>query len=221
MSAFATVRQKMVDGQVRASDVTDHRVLDAMLTVPREAFVPADRQGMAYLDLDLDVSAAGSVKRFLVKPMLTARLLQAAEIKPTDRVLVVGCATGYVAALAARLATRVMATESEPVVEGTAKELASKLGLANVTVRLAAAALGDPTDERYDVILLNGATEVPLDGLCRQLENGGRLVGVFATGKPARAMIMTRSHGDFGARVLFDATAPILPGLERVPEFTF
>src|SRR5262245_34881820 len=84
MSVFATARQKMVDGQVRTSDVTDHRVLDAMLTVPREAFVPADRQAMAYLDLDLDVSAGGGVKRFLVKPELTARLLQAAQIKPTD-----------------------------------------------------------------------------------------------------------------------------------------
>lgn len=221
MSAFATARQKMVDGQVRTSDVTDHRVLDAMLTVPREAFVPADRQGMAYLDLDLDVSAAGGVKRFLVKPALTGKLLQAAEIKPTDRVLVVGCASGYTAALAAKIASQVTATESESAVEGNAKQLMSKLGLTNVAVKLAAAALGDPADERYDVILLNGATEVPLEGLCQQLEDGGRLVGVFAISKPARAMIITRSHHDFGARVLFDATAPILPGLERVPEFTF
>ncbi len=221
MSAFATARQKMVDGQVRTSDVTDHRLLDAMLTVPREAFVPADRQGMAYLDLDLDVSAAGGAKRYLVKPMLTARLLQAAEIKPTDRVLVVGCATGYAAAIAAKLAAQVTATESEPAVEADARQSASRLGLANVAVKLASAAAGDPADARYDVILLNGATEIPVDGLCRQLENGGRLVGVFATSKPARAMIVTRSHDDFGARVLFDAAAPILPGLERVPEFTF
>ena len=176
---------------------------------------------MAYLDLDLDVSAAGSVKRFLVKPALTAKLLQAAEIKPTDRILVVGCASGYAAALAARIAAEVTATESEPTVEGDAKQLLSKLGLANVKVKLAAAALGDPADERYDVILLNGASEVPLDGLCQQLENGGRLVGVFAISKPARAMIITRSNHDLGARVLFDAAAPVLPGLERVPEFTF
>jgi protein-L-isoaspartate(D-aspartate) O-methyltransferase len=221
MSVFATARQRMVDGQVRTSDVTDRRVLDAMLTVPREAFVPPDRQGMAYLDLDLDVSPAGGVKRFLVKPMLTGRLLQAAEIKPTDRVMVVGCASGYAAALAARLAAHVTATESEPAVGDYAKELVAKLGLTNVTIKIAAAALGDPADGRYDVILLNGATEVPLDGLCRQLEEGGRLVGVFATSKPAHAMIITRSHDECGSRVLFDAAAPILPGLERVQEFTF
>jgi len=115
----------------------------------------------------------------------------------------------------------VTATESEPAVEADARQLAAKLGLANVTVKLASAAVGDPTDQHYDVILLNGATGVAVDGLCRQLENGGRLVGVFATSKPARAMIVTRSHDDFGARVLFDATAPILPGLEPVPAFTF
>jgi protein-L-isoaspartate(D-aspartate) O-methyltransferase len=221
MSAFATARQKMVDGQVRTNDVTDHRLLDAMLAVPREAFVPNDRQALAYLDLDLDVSEAGSAKRFLITPRLTAKLLQAAEIKPTDHVLVVGCATGYVAALVAKLAASVTATESEPAVEGRAKDLVSTLSLANVVVRVAASAQGDPADDRYDVIVLNGATEVPLDGLCRQLKDGGRLVGVFATTKPPRAVIITHTHNDFGTRALFDATAPVLPGLERLPEFVF
>jgi protein-L-isoaspartate(D-aspartate) O-methyltransferase len=220
MSAFATARQNMVDSQVRPNDVTDHRLIDAMLSVPREAFVPSDRQALAYLDLDLDVSETAT-KRFLLAPMLTAKMLQAAEIKPTDHVLVVGCATGYVAALAAKLATKVTATESEPAVEGRAKQLVSTLDLANVTVRVAASAQGDPADDRYDVILLNGATEVPLDGLCRQLKEGGRLVGVFATTRPPRAVIVTHSHNDFGTRALFDATAPVLPGLERLPEFVF
>jgi protein-L-isoaspartate(D-aspartate) O-methyltransferase len=221
MSAFATARQKMVDGQVRTNDVTDHRLLDAMLAVPRESFVPNDRQALAYLDLDLDVSEAGSAKRFLITPRLTAKLLQAAEIKPTDHMLVVGCATGYVAALVAKLAASVTATESEPAMAGRAKDLVSTLSLANVVVRVAASAQGDPADDRYDVIVLNGATEVPLDGLCRQLKDGGRLVGVFATTKPARAVIITHTHNDFGTRALFDATAPVLPGLERLPEFVF
>ncbi|MDU6141148.1 protein-L-isoaspartate O-methyltransferase family protein, partial [Bradyrhizobium sp.] len=83
MLPFATARQKMVDGQVRTNDVTDHRVLDAMLTVPRENFVPSDRQALAYLDQNLNVSEAGSAQRFLITPMLTGKLLQAAEIKPT------------------------------------------------------------------------------------------------------------------------------------------
>ena len=221
MSAFATARQKMVDSQVRTNDVTDSRVLEAMLAVPREAFVPEDRQALAYLDLDLDISEAGGTKRFLITPMLTAKLLQAAEIKATDHVLVVGCATGYVAGLVAHIAANVTATESDPALEARAKKLAVQLGLANVAVKVAALAQGDPADDRYDVILLNGATEVPVDGLCRQLKDGGRLLGVFAKTVPARAKIITHSHNDFGTRVLFDATAPVLPGLERVPEFVF
>ncbi len=221
MSAFAIARQKMVDSQVRTNDVTDHRVLDAMLTVPREAFVPEDRRALAYLDLDLDVSEGGSAKRFLIKPMLTGKLLQAAEILPTDHVLVVGCATGYLAALTARLAERIVATECDPALEGRARGLVGKFGSDNITVKVAGCAEGDPGDDRYDVILLNGASEVPVDGLCRQLKEGGRLVGVFAKTKPARATIITHSHQDFGSRVLFDASAPVLPGLERVPEFVF
>ena len=81
MSGFATARQKMVDGQVRPSDVTDIRILDAMLAVPREAFVPENKQALAYLDLDLDVSEGGAAKRFLIKPVVLAKMLQAAEIK--------------------------------------------------------------------------------------------------------------------------------------------
>src|SRR5258707_3354139 len=104
MSGFSIARQKMVDGQVRPSDVTDPRIIDAMLAVPREAFVPQNRQALAYLDIDLDVSDGGSERRFLIKPVVTAKMLQAADIKDTDNVLVVGCATGYAAAVVARLA---------------------------------------------------------------------------------------------------------------------
>jgi len=113
MSGFSIARQKMVDGQVRPSDVTDLRIIDAMLAVPREAFVPQDKQALAYLDIDLDVSEGGSERRFLIKPVVTAKKLQAAEIKDTDNVLVVGCATGYAAAIVAKLAGRVTATESD------------------------------------------------------------------------------------------------------------
>jgi protein-L-isoaspartate(D-aspartate) O-methyltransferase len=220
MSGFSIARQKMVDGQVRTSDVTDARIIDAMLAVPREAFVPA-KQALAYLDLDVDVSDGGSAGRFLIKPAVTAKLLQAAEIAGTDNVLVVGCATGYVAALVARLAARVTATESDSVLAGRAKEILGQLGAGNVVVKAAAAADGDPANGPYDVIVLNGATEVVPSGLYRQLKEGGRLVGVFAVNRPARATIVTHSHDDFGYRALFDAAAPVLPGLERVPAFVF
>ncbi len=216
MSGFSIARQKMVDGQVRTSDVTDIGIIDAMLEVPREAFVPADKQALAYLDLDLDVGGG-----YLLKAALTAKLLQAAEIKATDKLLVAGAASGYVAALASKLAGEVVATVADAALASRATTTLGRLGCANVTVRNAAAADGDEASGSFDVIVVNGATEVDPARLCGQLAEGGRLVGVFATANPSRAMIVTRSHGDFGHRTLFDAAAPTLPGLERRPEFVF
>lgn len=221
MPDFATARQKMVDGQVRPSDVTDIRIIEAMLEVPREAFVPENRRALAYLDLDLDVSEGGGAKRCLIKPAVLAKMLQAAEIGETDNVLVVGCATGYAAAVAAKLAARVRATESEPALAAKAGEILARLGFANITVCASAAADGDQAGAPYDVIVLAGATETIPDRLYRQLKEGGRLVGIFAMGRPARAVLVTHSHADFGERALFDATSPVLPGLERAPAFVF
>jgi protein-L-isoaspartate(D-aspartate) O-methyltransferase len=221
MSGFSTARQNMVDGQVRTNDVTDRRILDAMLGLPREDFVPEDKRALAYLDLDLDVAAAGSASRFLVKPMLTAKMLQAADIAAADNVLMVGCATGYAAAIAAKLAAKVTATESDSALVTKGNKILTQLGISNVTFKVAEAATGNPEGAPYDVIVLNGATEVAPEQLYGQLKDGGRLVGVFAMSLPARAMIVTHSHSDFGNRALFDAAAPVLPGLERRPAFVF
>ncbi|WP_441241878.1 protein-L-isoaspartate O-methyltransferase family protein [Tardiphaga sp. 768_D3_N2_1] len=192
MSDFLTARQKMVDGQVRPSDVTDLRIIDAMLAVPREEFVPASQRAMAYLDLDLEVAP----NRFLIKPVVLARMLQASDVKATDKVLVVGCPTGYAAAVIAQFAGHVTSAAGMP-------------------------ADGDAANGPYDLIVLAGATEVAPTGLYKQLAPGGQLVGVFALTKPARAVIVTHSHDDFGTRSLFDATAPVLPGLEKLPAFVF
>ena len=194
MSGFSTARQKMVDGQVRPSDVTDIRIINAMLAVPREAYVPASKRAMAYLDLDLDLSEGGSARGFLIKPVVLGKMLQAAEIKETDKVLVVGCGSGYTAAVIARFAGQVHSAES---------------------------AAGDAANAPFDVIVLNGATEIVPEKLYGQLRDGGRLVGVFAMSQPQRATMVTRSHGDFGNRALFDAAVPVLPGMERVPAFVF
>jgi protein-L-isoaspartate(D-aspartate) O-methyltransferase len=221
MSGFVTARQKMVDGQVRPSDVTDIRILDAMLAVPREAFVPASQRALAYLDLDLDIGAGTGARRFLIKPLVTGKMLQAAEIKEGDKVLVAGTAAGYTAAVVARLAGQVFATESDPAEVAKTSAVLADLGLSNVTFLATAAAEGNSGSGPYDVIVLDGATEVVPERLYGQLKEGGRLVGVFANTKPPRAMIVTHTHGDFGSRPLFDATAPVLPGLERLPAFVF
>ena len=223
MTGFSTARQKMVDGQVRPSDVTDVRILDAMLAVPREVFVPESKRALAYLDLDLDVGEGAAAKRYLIKPVVLAKMLQAAEIKQTDRVLVVGCASGYAAAIIAKFdgfTGQVSATESDPALAAKATAALAEIGCGNVTVKTALATEGDAAGP-FDVIVLNGATEIVPDGLYAQLSDGGRLVGVFAASQPARATIVTRSHGDFGHRALFDAAAPVLPGMERLPAFVF
>jgi protein-L-isoaspartate(D-aspartate) O-methyltransferase len=219
MSGFSTARQKMVDGQVRPSDVTDIRIIDAMLAVPREAFVPDNKRALAYLDLDLDVGEAA--QRCLIQPAVLAKMLQAAEIKDTDRVLVVGCASGYAAAVIAQYVGQVMATESDPALAAKAKAVLAQNGCGNVAVRTAAAGEGDAANAPFDVIVLNGATEIVPERLFEQLRHGGRLVGVFAKSRPPRATLVTRSHGDFGHRALFDAAAPVLPGLERAAAFVF
>ncbi|GAB1716261.1 MAG: protein-L-isoaspartate(D-aspartate) O-methyltransferase [Nitrobacter sp.] len=205
---------------MRPSDVTDHRIIDAMLTLPREVFVPEDRRALAYLDLDLDVSEKGAPKRYLIKPMVVAKMIQAADIQSADNVLVVGCATGYTAALAAHLAGRVTATEGDPVLAAKAADILATLGLDRVNVVNAPAAEGAPAGAPYDAIILEGATGVVPELLYRQLGDEGRLVGVFAMSTP-RAVLVTHSHSDFGDRPLFDASAPVLPGLERPPAFVF
>jgi len=211
----------MVDGQVRPSDVTDIRIIEAMLAIPREAFVPEAQRPLAYLDLDIDVSASGAPKRFLLRPAVTAKMVQAAEIGEADNVLVVGCASGYLAALAAHLTHKVTATECDSALVSKASANLAALALGNVTVKTAAVADGDSANAPFDVILLNGASEIALDGLYRQLKEGGRLVGAFALAGPQRAVIVTSSHGDFGHRALFDTAIPVLPGLERPPAFVF
>lgn len=221
MSDFAIARQKMVDCQVRPSDVTDIRIIEAMLAVPRELFVPESQRALAYLDLDLEVSEGRTPRRFLLRPAVTAKTLQAAGIGETDDVLVVGCASGYLAAVAAKLARRVTAIESDPLLAEKAKVSLASLGFVNIRLKTAAAAEGDSASAPFDVIILNGATEIAPEGLYRQLKQGGRLVGAFAMAKPQRMMAVTASHGDFGHRVLFDTEIPVLPGLERAAAFVF
>lgn len=219
MSSFAAARQHMVDGQIRTSDVTDTRILAAMLSLPREAFVPESQRPLAYLDLD--IALADAPGRYLVKPVIIARLLQAVDLRESDRVLVVGCASGYSAAVAAKVAAEVVATESDPALAAQAKATLAELGITNVRVEHAAAADGFPAGAPYDVIVFDGATEVEPEALYRQLGESGRLAGVFVTTPPSRAMLVTRAQDDFGHRVLFNIAAPVLPGLERRPEFVF
>ena len=220
MIDFAAARRMMVDCQVRTADVTDLRLIAAMGDLPREVFVPANKADLSYLDLDLAVAeGAGRAGRCLLKPMVLAKLVQIAEIVESDHVLDVGCATGYSSAVLAQLAGSVVALEQDAsLVRAAERELARA---ANVKVVAGPLVAGWLAAAPYDLILMQGATEVVPETLLRQLKNGGRLVCVFGSEPQRRAMLYRNIDGDVSGRPMFDAAAPLLPGFRRAPSFVF
>ena len=217
MLDFAAARRMMVDCQVRTSDVTNLRLIAAMLAVPRERFVPKASAELAYLDADLPVEAG----RGLSKPMVLAKLLQAAEIGETDRVLVIGCTTGYSAAVIAHLAGAVVALEQGPGLAQLAKDNLQALGARNATVVTGPLVGGWPATAPYDVILLDGAVEEVPVALVRQLKDGGRLLGVVGRPPLSKAKLFRSTGVESSSRLIFDATAPVLPGFAKPPAFVF
>ena len=218
MPDYAAARRNMVDGQLRTNDVTDLRVLGAMLALPRERFVPQAYAGVAYLDLDVPAGDDAPARRML-KPMLLGRLIQAADIGENDRVLDVGCATGYSAAVLSRLADTVVALEEVPALATQARTLLATCG--NVTVETGTLADGWPQAAPYDAILINGATEIEPATLCAQLAPGGRLVCLMGDGPGGKAMIYQRTGDQIASRAIFDAAAAVLPGFHRPQAFVF
>ena len=220
MFDFAAARRMMVDGQVRTADVTDQRIVAAMLELPRERFVPERNAALAYLDLDVAVTS-GMPARRLLKPMVLAKLVQAAEIGAQDRVLDVGSATGYSAALLARLAHHVVALEEDATLARHARENLAAVGVANAEVVTGALPDGWPAGAPYDVILVNGAAEVAPARLLRQLKEGGRLVAVVGRPPASKAVRYLAAAGQASALPVFDAAAPALPGFAEPPAFVF
>ncbi len=221
MIDFAAARRMMVDGQVRTSDVTNLRLIAAMLAVARERFVPEAKAGLAYLDLDLPVTEERGRDRRLLKPMVLAKLIQAAEVGESDHVLVVGCATGYSAAVLGRLARSVVALEQDATLASLARENLLAVGASNVTVASGPLSAGWPAGAPYDVILLDGASEMVPKALFGQLKAAGRLAGVVGRAPTSKAMLYRSSGGETSGRPVFDAAAPLLPGFAEPPAFVF
>lgn len=220
MFDFAAARRMMVDGQVRTADVTDQRIIAAMLALPRERFVPERNASLAYLDLDVAVTS-GTPARRLIKPMVLAKLVQAAEIGAQDRVLDVACGTGYSSAILARLAHSVVALEEDATLARHARENLAAVGAANAEVVTGALPDGWPAGAPYDVILVNGAAEVAPERLLRQLKEGGRLVAVVGRPPASKAVRYLAAAGQASALPVFDAAAPALPGFAEPPAFVF
>lgn len=218
MVDYAAARLNMVESQLRTNKVTDAALLSAFEEVPRERFLPEALRGIAYIDEDLSLGGG----RYLMEPMVLARLLQAAHPGPEDMVLDVGCGPGYAAAILARLAGTVVALECDPELAASANRNLSDLGIDNAVVVEGALGAGYAKQAPYNVILVQGTVaEVPAV-LADQLAEGGRLVTIVRDRAGiGRATLVQRSGGVVSGRVLFDASVPALPGFEPEPGFVF
>lgn len=217
---YAVARHNMVENQIRTNRVRDPMVLEAMAAVPRELFVPKQMRGIAYVDEDVDLGNG----RYLMEPLVLARLLQLAELRPEDVALVIGCGTGYTPAVLARLASTVVALESDPDLATRASGLLAEQGADNVAVVTGPLRDGYPTQAPYDLIVIDGGVQEIPTALCNQLAEGGRLAALVMDGAPGtmgRGTLVSRIGGGFSRRVGFDAATPILPGFTKAPGFVF
>lgn len=214
----AAARLNMVDSQLRTNKVTDTALLEAFEAVPREAFVPERLCGIAYVDEDIPLGN----DRFVIEPMIMARLLQAARPQADDIALDIGCATGYATAILSRLVATVVALEAEAALAAQANRTLSELEIDNAVVVEGALIEGYPKQAPYNVIVLGAAVaEIPA-AISDQLAEGGRLVTVVRdTTGMGRATLMQRDGDMVSSRVLFDAALPLLPGFEVEPGFVF
>lgn len=215
---YAAARNNMVENQIRTNRVLDPEVTRALAEIPRECFVPKPMRGFAYVDDDLEVGGG----RFLIEPLVLARLLAEARIKPTDVVLNIGDASGYATAVIAKLAQTVVALECDGEWAGRSTQALNELGIDNAAVVQGPLDQGYPAQAPYDVIVIAGAVaELPPE-LSRQLSDGGRLVAVIKTTPGlGKGTLVVRVGDTWGRRVLFDAATPVLPGFQAKPKFQF
>lgn len=217
MFDFEQARQNMVECQIRTVRVTDAAVIAALRAVPREAFLPAHLKGIAYVDEDLRLGG----DRFMMEPMVLARLLQAAEIGPGDTALAIGCTRGYAVALLSRIAETVVGLECDPDFVSACDRTLSSLGVDNAAVIEGRLEEGYSRQAPYDVILIEGRCGAIPAQIVDQLAEGGRLIAVVDEGGVGKAVLMRRSGGVVGSRILFDAQVPRLKAFDRAPAFQF
>lgn len=219
---FLQLRRNMVDSQIRTTDVTDLRLLEAILAIPREEFVPAGRRAVAYVDDDIDVTLPGSAeRRFLMNPSPMARIIQLAAVKPGDVVLDVGCGAGYVSAVLSKLAATVIAVDNDKAVVDAAAATLSRIGCDNVVTVNGDLSKGYAAEAPYDVVFIGGAVDVVPAALFDQLKEGGRLVTVEGHGNAGIAKLHVKHDGRVSARKAFNASVKPVPGFLMEPGFVF
>ncbi|TKW68534.1 MAG: protein-L-isoaspartate O-methyltransferase [Paracoccus denitrificans] len=217
MVDFTKARTMMVDTQVRPNDVTIYPIIAAMLDVPREAFVPAARQSVAYMGENVRLSD----ERWLLEPRNFAKLLEALNIQPTELVLNIAAGLGYDAAVMARLGEAVVALESDPDLATQAEANLSEQGVDNVAVVTGDLTQGFAKQAPYDVILISGAIEELPQAIADQLKEGGRVGAIFDEGMLGVARIGHKIDGAVNWRYAFNGSAPVLPTFRKSETFQF
>lgn len=215
MSEFASRRVMMVDTQVRPSDVTKFPIIDAMLTVPRELYVPDDRREAAYVGENLEIGNG----RVVLEARTLAKLLDALNIQPDELVLDLGMGLGYSSAVIAQLAGTVVAVEEEEPLAAEAERLLSEAGVDNAIVLTESLTAGAAKHAPYDVILVEGGIEFLPDAVAKSLRDGGRIGAIFMEGAVGTAMVGTMRQGKINWRPVFNAAAPVLNGFKKVEGF--
>ncbi len=210
MTDFATRRTVMVDTQVRPADVTKFPVIKALLSVPREAYVPRSLREAAYIGENLEIAP----RRVVLEARTLAKLLDALDIQPDEMVLDLGCGLGYSTAVIARLAEAVIAVEEDAALAAQAEKTLASEGVDNAAVITGPLAQGAAKHGPYDVITLQGAIETLPQALSDQLKEGGRIGCVFMEGALGVARVGYKVDGVVTWRFAFNATAPVLPGFE-------
>lgn len=215
MTDFAARRTMMVDTQVRPSDVTKYTIIEAMLNVPRESYVPPARREAAYVGEHVALGAG----RVVLDPRTLAKLLDALDIQPVETVLDLGCGLGYSTAIIARMAEAVVAVEEDETLADEAQRTLSAEGVDNAAVVKGKLADGSAKAGPYDVITLQGAVETLPEPLLAQLKEGGRIGAIFMEGNLGVARVGYKIDGTITWRQVFNASAPVLPGFARHKAF--
>ena len=217
MTDFALRRRMMVDTQVRPSDVTKFPIIDAMLRIPREEFVPDAMVEAAYIGENLTLQC----HRVLLEPRTLAKMIDALAVSSDDLVLDIGCGTGYSAAVLNRMAQAVVATEEDDTLHAAAEAALASTGAETVVLHHGPLAAGAPAHAPYDVIVLQGGIETFPEALVTQLRQGGRVAAVFMEGALGVVRLGIRNGDHVIWRDIFNAAAPVLPGFETAQAFTF
>lgn len=223
MNDYTAARHNMVESQIRPNQVTDARLLRALMDIPREMFVPASLRTLAYMEQDIVLAPArhGIPERRLLPPMPLARLIQLAEVELGDLVLDVGCATGYSTAILSRLAESVVGLECDQGLAEQASQTLMELEADNAAIVTGPLRDGYASEGPFDVILLNGSVADVPEGLLSQLKDGGSLVAIIAAHGLGQAIVYRNEAGRVSQRPAFDAGGPPLPGFERKKQFVF